>query len=939
MKRCGWVVSVLLAILMVTGTAWAEFKRDTRTLALKNGLEVLLVHDAKVHRSAAALAVGTGMLYDPDDLPGFAHYLEHMLFLGTKKYPEVGSYKKYLDENSGASNAYTSLDVTNFFFEVSHNGFEGALDRFSDFFKEPLFDETYSEREINAVSSEHDKNKRSDDWRLGRLETLAAKEGHPLRKFGTGNKDTLAGATVERLRGFFNKYYAASNMKLAILSDQTLDEQEALVKKYFGDVPDRKVTLPKIDSDYRPALKDKFRLLKVKAVKDLRSLEVEFPTIRLADHHDSKPSAVISSILGHEGKGSLLSKLKEEGLALGLAAGGGYGHPDINSFSINIALTPKGVEQYERVLELVYSYIRLVKEHGIEKYTYDELASMAQINFDWKDPDEGMGYVAGRAALMFDFKLNEVETLPYLFKKFDPDTYKAVLSTLTPENSLVALRTNSVETDKVEEYYGAEYSLSYVGGESFRKLEAPPETNGMFYPEKNDFIPDHLHLLKEAPHLVWDDSLARVWFQFDHRFEQPKVFMQFRIETPQVYDSVQDLMKAKLYDAAIHEGLNELVYPIQLAGLSYSLSLEKKGIILSIGGYSERLDELLRLVVKNLKEVKIDERKFEDLKEVMLRGLENQKLDQAYHRGEYYNTLLWLKKHYSDEERIEALNPLKLDDIREYARRVYEKVYITGVGNGNWTDADMKKSVKTLLSQLNAEPLPEKDRYKIEVEVMEPQERVLFSRKVLDNNNSISYTLQVGEKNFDRLARASLIASIVESDFYTQMRTNQQLGYIVWSFKQTIEDRLFFKMIVQSATYDPFELNKRVEGWLATTGDLFDKLTDEEFERHRASLIVSLEKEGDSIAEVLGDLYYMATEEKGDFKYKSKLIESVKGMRKEDAVAEAKRLFVDPSTPRLVVLMQSGESQVSTPAGTISEVDQFKKKFTVQSSLETGKRL
>lgn len=64
-----------------------------------------------------------------------AHFLEHMLFLGTKKYPIESSYKEYLTKNSGSSNAYTSIDETNFYFQCSNNALYGALDRFSDFFK------------------------------------------------------------------------------------------------------------------------------------------------------------------------------------------------------------------------------------------------------------------------------------------------------------------------------------------------------------------------------------------------------------------------------------------------------------------------------------------------------------------------------------------------------------------------------------------------------------------------------------------------------------------------------------------------------------------------------------------------------------------------------------------------------------------------------------
>ncbi|GIS85002.1 MAG: hypothetical protein CM1200mP16_13020 [Nitrospina sp.] len=86
------------------------------------------------------------------------------------------------------------------------------------------------------------------------------------------------------------------------------------------------------------------------------------------------------------------------------------------------------------------------------------------------------------------------------------------------------------------------------------------------------------------------------------------------------------------------------------------------------------------------------------------------------------------------------------------------------------------------------------------------------------------------------------------------MRTNQQLGYIVWSFQQRMEDRIFFRMVIQPSTHGPFEMSKRVNAWLKSTDKLFDKLNDQEFERHGQALIVDLEKEGDSIGPVLSDL-------------------------------------------------------------------------------------
>jgi len=374
----------------------------------------------------------------------------------------------------------------------------------------------------------------------------------------------------------------------------------------------------------------------------------------------------------------------------------------------------------------------------------------------------------------------------------------------------------------------------------------------------------------------------------------------------------------------VREGLNELVYPIQEAGLSYSLSTNKKGVVLTLGGYSERIGDLIKLVTKNLTNINIDEQKFNNIKEAMVRGLKNKKLNQAYQRGGYYNWLIMLDNQYTDEEKLDALDPLTLEDVKSFARKLYEKVYVTGVIHGNWTDEQAKESVSILLNSLNGQSLPMNQRYEQVVEVLSPGERIQFSREVEDNNNSLSYTIQVGEKDLALMAKASILASIVENDFYTQMRTNQQLGYIVWSFQQRTEKRMFFRFLIQSSTHGPFELSKRVRVWLKTTGKIFDDLSDEEFEKHRQAKIIALEKEGDSIGAVVGDLYTLATDEEGDFQFKKKLIQAIKDLSKNDVIEKARELFLDPQTPRLEVLMRAKGSKERVPASAITSVQEFK---------------
>ncbi|CAK9295952.1 unnamed protein product, partial [Gordionus sp. m RMFG-2023] len=99
-----------------------------RGLELKNKLKVLLISDPEADKAAAALDVHIGNLKDPKTIPGLAHFCEHMLFMGTKKYPSENEYSKFLNEHSGCSNAYTCDDHTNYYFDVAPEHLKGALD-------------------------------------------------------------------------------------------------------------------------------------------------------------------------------------------------------------------------------------------------------------------------------------------------------------------------------------------------------------------------------------------------------------------------------------------------------------------------------------------------------------------------------------------------------------------------------------------------------------------------------------------------------------------------------------------------------------------------------------------------------------------------------------------------------------------------------------------
>lgn len=259
-----------------------EDQRQYRGLKLDNGIKVLLVSDPTTDKSAACLCVEVGHMSDPAEIPGLAHFCEHMLFLGTEKYPDENGYSSFLSKNGGSSNAATYPDVTKYYFDVVPEKLDEALDRFSQFFISPLFTESATIREINAVNSEHEKNLATDVWRIRQVNKSLANPKHAYSKFGTGNKETLLDIPKEKgldVRGelikFHKQWYSANIMNLAIFGKESLDELEDMTLKYFSEIENKIVEVPKWSDDIYLDDQKAIKLMIV-PVKDSRNLTISF---------------------------------------------------------------------------------------------------------------------------------------------------------------------------------------------------------------------------------------------------------------------------------------------------------------------------------------------------------------------------------------------------------------------------------------------------------------------------------------------------------------------------------------------------------------------------------------------------------------------------------------------------------------------------------------
>lgn len=272
--------------------------KNYRGLVFENGMKVLLVSDPSASKSAACMCVEVGHMSDPVDVPGLAHLIEHVLFLGTEKFPDENHFRSFINENGGFCNAQTFADVTKYFFDVVPDKLSEALEIFSQMFISPLFKETSIKREISAVNSEHEKNLASDAWRIRMVNKTIANPQHPYSKFSTGNTQTLLdnlkryGIDLrEELLTFHETWYRSGNlMNLVIVGRNSLDELEAISRQFFSVGIDNKTIEIPSWSDHVYTSDQMMTRTYIVPVRDVRTMTLSFQTPDLLRFYKSSVS-------------------------------------------------------------------------------------------------------------------------------------------------------------------------------------------------------------------------------------------------------------------------------------------------------------------------------------------------------------------------------------------------------------------------------------------------------------------------------------------------------------------------------------------------------------------------------------------------------------------------------------------------------------------------
>ncbi len=346
---------------------------QVRQVRFSNGLRIIFVLQKNTQAVTVLALLPVGSRYETVSLNGASHFIEHMLFKGTKQRPNSLAIAQELDTLGAEYNAFTAKDHTGYWVKTKKDCLEKVLDILSDMFFNSLFESSEFERERRVILEEIRMREDNPMMHIEDFfeETLYGR--HPLGWPISGDEKTIKKIKRSAVISFKDKFYQPKNILLTIAGD-VKENQKELVFKYFG--------LPKRGTKKRNPF---YRFRHILSGPRLSLLSKETKQVQIAigvpaysySHPDYDALILLSIILG----GSMSSRLFNEvrvkrGLAYFINTELGP-YQDIGSFIIRAGLDK---ERIFEALEVIIEELGKIKKTGVT----DEELSRAKDYFEGK---------------------------------------------------------------------------------------------------------------------------------------------------------------------------------------------------------------------------------------------------------------------------------------------------------------------------------------------------------------------------------------------------------------------------------------------------------------------------------------------------------------------------------------------------------------------------
>lgn len=723
----------------------------------------------------------------------------------------------------------------------------GAVDRLADAIAEPLLDKKYAERERNAVNAELTMARTRDGMRMAQVSAETINPAHPGSKFSGGNLETLSdkpGNPVQQaLKDFHEKYYSANLMKAVIYSNKPLPELAKMAADTFGRVLNKESKKPEITV---PVVTDAQKGIIIHYVPALprKVLRVEFRIDNNSAKFRSKTDELITYLIGNRSPGTLSDWLQKQGLVEGISANS---DPIVNGNSgvlaISASLTDKGLANRDQVVAAIFSYLNLLREKGIDKQYFDELANVLDIDFRYPSITRDMDYVEWLADTMIRVPVEHTLDAVNIADRYDAKAVKERLAMMTPQNARIWYISPKEPHNKTAYFVDAPYQVDKISAQTFADWQKKAADIALSLPELNPYIPDDFSLIKsekkyDHPELIVDESNLRVVYAPSRYFSsEPKADVSLILRNPKAMDSARNQVMFALNDYLAGLALDQLSNQASVGGISFSTNANN-GLMVNANGYTQRLPQLFQALLEGYFSYTATEDQLEQAKSWYNQMMDSAEKGKAFEQAIMPAQMLSQVPYFSRDERRKILPSITLKEVLAYRDALKSGARPEFMVIGNMTEAQATTLARDVQKQLGADG---SEWCRNKDVVVDKKQSVIFEKAGNSTDSALAAVfVPTGYDEYTSSAYSSLLGQIVQPWFYNQLRTEEQLGYAVFAFPMSVGRQWGMGFLLQSNDKQPSFLWERYKAFFPTAEAKLRTMKPEEFAQIQQAVITQM---------------------------------------------------------------------------------------------------
>lgn len=553
---------------------------------------------------------------------------------------------------------------------------------------------------------------------------------------------------------------------------------------------------------------------------------------------------MITYLIGNRSPGTLSDWLQKQGLVEGISANS---DPIVNGNSgvlaISASLTDKGLANRDQVVAAIFSYLNLLREKGIDKQYFDELANVLDIDFRYPSITRDMDYVEWLADTMIRVPVEHTLDAVNIADRYDAKAVKERLAMMTPQNARIWYISPKEPHNKTAYFVDAPYQVDKISAQTFADWQKKAADIALSLPELNPYIPDDFSLIKsdkkyDHPELIVDESNLRVVYAPSRYFaSEPKADVSLILRNPKAMDSARNQVMFALNDYLAGLALDQLSNQASVGGISFSTNANN-GLMVNANGYTQHLPQLFQALLEGYFSYTATEDQLEQAKSWYNQMMDSAEKGKAFEQAIMPAQMLSQVPYFSRDERRKILPSITLKEVLAYRDALKSGARPEFMVIGNMTEDQATTLARDVQKQLGADG---SEWCRNKDVVVDKKQSVIFEKAGNSTDSALAAVfVPTGYDEYTSSAYSSLLGQIVQPWFYNQLRTEEQLGYAVFAFPMSVGRQWGMGFLLQSNDKQPSFLWERYKAFFPTAEAKLRAMKPEEFAQIQQAVITQM---------------------------------------------------------------------------------------------------